>query len=48
MDIEHYWYKKWGASQLPQGTNGVITLLQDVNEAKKSRNGPMVVHCKYS
>ena len=48
MDIEHYWYKKWGAGQLPQDTNGVITFLQEVNEAKKSKHGPVVVHCKYN
>ncbi|XP_065911368.1 uncharacterized protein [Dysidea avara] len=45
MDIEHHWYKKWGTYQLPQDTNGVITFLQDVNEAKKSRPGPVMVHC---
>ena len=47
MDIEHHWYKKWGIYQLPQDTNGVITFLQDVNEAKKSQPGPVMVQCRY-
>ena len=47
VDIEHHWYKKWGAFQLPQDTNGLITFLQDVSEAKKSRPGPILVQCRY-
>ena len=45
-DVEHYWYKKWGAYQLPRDTTGIIAFLQEIYEAKKSKPGPIVVHCR--
>ncbi|XP_065894158.1 mucin-2-like isoform X2 [Dysidea avara] len=45
IDIGHYWYKKWGAYQLPHDTSGMIAFLQEVNEDTKSLSGPIVVHC---
>jgi len=46
-DIEHFWYKKWGAYQLPRDTSGIIAFLQEIYEVKRSKSGPMVVHCRY-
>jgi len=47
MDIEHYWYKKWGAYQLPNDSSGVIAFLQEVFQSKKDQIGPVLVHCRY-
>jgi len=52
MDIEHYWYKKWSPYHLPRDTTGprhttgLIAFLQEIDEAKKSQIGPIVVHCR--
>ena len=47
MDIEHYWYKKWGAYQLPCDSSGVIAFLQEVHQSKKNQIGPVLFHCRY-
>ena len=46
FDVEHYWYMKWTAEQLPTDTSGVIAFLQEINEIRKSSEGPLVVHCR--
>ena len=46
MDIEHFWYKKWGVYQFPRDTIGLLAYLQEIYETKESRFGPLVVHCR--
>lgn len=45
VDVEHYWYTKWTAEQLPTDTSGVIAFLQEINETRKSSEGPLLIHC---
>lgn len=45
LDVEHYWYMKWTAEQFPTDTSGVIAFLQEINETRKSSEGPLVIHC---
>ena len=46
VDVEHYWYTKWTAEQLPTDTSGVIAFLQEINETRKSSEGPLLIHCR--